>query len=87
MADREWLKFCMTSTLLKISMWKLPYVRYKNVAKEKSAGVALIELIDFLSFALEIKGQPWSISLIVHSLNEQISTVSRDFNLAEVGVT
>ena len=68
----------------------IPYVRYKNVAKEKSAGVALIELIDFLSFALEIKGQqlsPWSISLIVHSLNEQISTFSRDFNLAEVGVT
>ena len=71
-------------------IWGLPYVRYKNVAKEKSAGVALIELIDFLSFALEIKGQqlsPWSISLIVHSLNEQISTFSRDFNLAEVGVT
>ena len=68
----------------------IPYVRYKNVAKEKSAGVALIELIDFLSFALEIKGQqlsPWSISLIVHSFNEQINTFSRDFNLAEVGVT
>ena len=31
----------------------IPYVRYKNVAKEKSAGVALIELIDFLSFAVE----------------------------------
>ena len=34
----------------------LPYVRYKNVAKEKSAGVALIELIDFLSFAVEKNG-------------------------------
>ena len=32
----------------------------KNVATEKSAGVALIELIDFLSFALEIKGHQLS---------------------------